>query len=101
MAMEQITFRLPKQTLAQFDRAAQSQGQARDTLLVQLVQEYVQRSTQRQEIGRATLAALGIKPRRKRTFNARKAATALKQTYGTSDGVEIVNLNRNRWTAHP
>ncbi len=50
-----------------------------------------------------TLVALGIKPRRarrKRSFDARKVARALKRAYGTSDGVEITNLNRERWTIH-
>lgn len=101
MTMQQITIRLPKETIRQFDRAVLSQGQARSTVLAQLVQEYVQRAAQSQEIGRMTLAALGIKPQRtrhNRRFNTRKVARALKQTYGTSDAVEIVNLNRERWT---
>jgi len=99
MAMQQITFRLPKETLRQFDRAAMKQGQARAALLTQLVREYVQRSTQSQEIGRVTLATLGIKPQRtrKRAFNARKVSRALKQTHGTRDAVEIVNVSRDRW----
>ena len=104
MTMQQITIRLSKETIRQFDRAVLSQGQARNTVLAQLVQEYVQRAAQARKIGVMTLTALGIKPqrtRRKRVFNARKVARALKRTYGTSDGVEIANLNRNRWTAHP
>jgi plasmid stabilization system protein ParE len=80
--------------LRQFDRVALSQGEAQATLLAQLVQEYAQRSAQHQEIGRMTLAALGIEPhgtRRKRAFNARKVARALRKAYATGDAVEIVN----------
>ena len=83
MTMQQITLRLPKETLRQFDRAVQNQGQARSAVLVRLVEEYVQRAAQSREIGRMTLTALGIKPQRlrqSRRINPRKVARALEQT---------------------
>jgi len=103
MALQQITLRLPKETLREFDRVAARRRQARETVLVQLVEEFVQRVGQQQEIARLTLAALGIKPprtRHGRSFNTRKVARALKRTYGTDDAVKIVNMNRNRWSVH-
>lgn len=101
MTMQQITIRLPQEILQQFDRVVSRQGQARNAVLAQLVQEYVQRAARARKIGAMTLATLGIKTsrtRRARAFNARQVARALEQTYGTRNGVEIVNLNRNGWT---
>ena len=100
MAMQQITVRLPKETLRRFERVASNQGQARGELLAQLIKEYIERTASHQEIGRMTLAALGIRSprtRNKRAFNARKVARALKQTYATRDAVAIVNASRDRW----
>lgn len=98
MTMRQITLRLPQETIRQFDREVSRRGQARSIVLTQLVQEYVQRATRAKKIGTMTLTMLGIKSarrRRARAFDARKVARALERTYGTRDGVEIVNLNRN------
>lgn len=102
MTMQQITIRLPQEIIRQFDREVSKRGQARNVVLTQLVQEYVQRATRAQKIGTVTLTMLGLKSartRRARAFNARQVARALEQTYGTRDSVEIVNLNRNGRTA--
>jgi metal-responsive CopG/Arc/MetJ family transcriptional regulator len=98
MAMRQITVRLPQETIRQFDRLVSRQGQARDAVLAQLIREHIQRATRARKIGQMTLAILGIKTartRRARTFDARRVARALEQTYGTRDGVKIVNLHRD------
>ena len=103
MVMQQVTIQLPQDTLRKFDRLAKDRGQARDTLLVQLVQEYVRGVDRQREIAQGTLAALGVKPRRtrgKRTFNARKVAQAVERTFGTRDAVELINKSRDRGMAN-
>jgi metal-responsive CopG/Arc/MetJ family transcriptional regulator len=102
MTMQQITIRLPKEIVREFNRALVNRGQARNVVLTRLVQAYVQQTASPQEIGLMTLATLGIKPqrhRRKPAINAKQIARALKQTFGTDDAVDIVNLNRDHWMA--